>query len=48
MKGEYIFILDKSGSMCGERVETMKKSINYLLDKLPQETSYIQVIPFDT
>ena len=44
-KGEFVFIVDRSGSMHGARVENMKKALADFLDVLPVD-SYFNVISF--
>ena len=44
-KGEFVFIVDRSGSMDGARVENMKKALAGFLDVLPVD-SYFNVISF--
>ena len=44
-KGDFVFIVDRSGSMHGARVENMKKALAGFLDVLPVD-SYFNVISF--
>jgi len=44
-KGEFIFILDRSGSMGGRRMNQAKESLKHFLRNLPLD-SYFQIISY--
>ncbi|TFK76711.1 hypothetical protein BDN72DRAFT_753479 [Pluteus cervinus] len=45
---EYLFLIDRSGSMAGERVATAKETLALLLRMLPQEKSTFNIFSFGT
>jgi hypothetical protein len=44
-KGEYVFLLDRSGSMGGKRIEKAKEALILFIKSLPQDT-YFNVVSF--
>lgn len=44
-RGEYIFLLDRSGSMGGARMEKAKQALIIFIKSLPQDT-YFNVVSF--
>jgi uncharacterized protein with von Willebrand factor type A (vWA) domain len=46
-RGEYIFVVDRSGSMQGDRMEMTKEVLMQVLDLLPKD-SLFQIISFGT
>eukprot|EP01016_Furgasonia_blochmanni_P041762 TRINITY_DN546_c0_g5_i2.p1 TRINITY_DN546_c0_g5~~TRINITY_DN546_c0_g5_i2.p1 ORF type:complete len:571 (+),score=185.52 TRINITY_DN546_c0_g5_i2:106-1818(+) len=44
-RSEFIFIIDRSGSMMGDRIASLKESMRSLIDMLPSQ-SYFNVINF--
>jgi hypothetical protein len=43
---EYIFVLDRSGSMEGDRIETAKNTVNMLLRMLPKDNTTFNIFSF--
>lgn len=44
-KGEFIFLIDRSGSMYGKRIETAKDSLIFFIKSLPAD-SYFNIVSF--
>lgn len=44
-KGDFIFVIDRSGSMHGARIETAKEALIYFIKSLPPD-SYFNVVSF--
>jgi len=42
---EFIFLVDRSGSMDGDRIEMTKSVLNELLDRIPID-SYFNIVSF--
>lgn len=47
IKGEYVFLVDRSGSMDGTRMNKAKEALVYFIKSLPKD-SYFNVISFGT
>lgn len=46
IRGEYVFVVDRSGSMEGDRMKMTKDVLVHLLDMLPPDYSKFQIISF--
>ncbi|KAF5377154.1 hypothetical protein D9615_006359 [Tricholomella constricta] len=44
---EYLFVIDRSGSMAGDRIATAKETLNLLLRMLPSQGTLFNVFIFD-
>ena len=47
-KQEYIFVVDRSSSMWGDRIETAKKALAMLLRALPNQDTHFNIFSFGT
>ncbi|EKM51518.1 uncharacterized protein PHACADRAFT_186981 [Phanerochaete carnosa HHB-10118-sp] len=45
---EYIFLVDRSGSMTGDRIETAKRALLMLLRALPTQGTHLNIFSFGT
>ena len=43
---EYIFVIDRSGSMMGRRIESARDSLKLLIQQLPNENTYFDVLRY--
>ena len=43
---EYIFLVDRSGSMGGQRIETAKRALVMLLRALPTQNTWFNIFSF--
>eukprot|EP01114_Cavostelium_apophysatum_P015582 TRINITY_DN4275_c0_g1_i1.p1 TRINITY_DN4275_c0_g1~~TRINITY_DN4275_c0_g1_i1.p1 ORF type:complete len:1415 (+),score=245.00 TRINITY_DN4275_c0_g1_i1:68-4312(+) len=43
---EFIFLIDRSGSMSGRRIEDAKATLLHLLDKLPKQNAKFNIVSF--
>ena len=41
---EYIFLVDRSGSMHGDRMESAKNTLKLIIQQLPTENTYFDVV----
>jgi cobalamin biosynthesis protein CobT len=45
---EFIFVVDRSGSMSGARIETAKRTLKILLRMLPSSLTTFNIVSFGT